>query len=55
MVSKMWEKLRTLQRSTFERRMKKLGYWPGMETTRFRLWWNDDDEMIVEEKKEDLR
>jgi hypothetical protein len=29
------------------------GYWPGMETTRFRLWWNDDD-MVVEEKKEDL-
>lgn len=51
----MWTKLKTLQRSTFERRMKKLGYWPGMETTHFRLWWNDDDEMIVEEKKEDLR
>jgi hypothetical protein len=30
------------------------GYWPGMETTRFRLWWNDDDDMDVEEKKEDL-
>jgi hypothetical protein len=30
------------------------GWWPGMETTHFRLWWNDNDEVIVEEKKEDL-
>ncbi len=54
MVSKMWAKLKTLQRSTFERRMRKLGYWPGAETTLFRLWWNEDDECVVEEKKEGL-
>jgi len=53
-VSKMWEKLKTLQRSTFERRMRNLGYWPGAETNHFRIWWNDDDEMVVEEKKEGL-
>lgn len=53
-MGKLWEKLRTLQKTTFERRMRKMGYWPGMETTRFRLWFNDEDEMFVEEKKEDI-
>ena len=53
-MSKLWEKIKTLQKSEFERKLRAYGYWPGAETNRFRLWWNDDDDMVVEEKKEDL-
>lgn len=53
-MSRLWAKLKTLQRSSYESKMMAKGYWPGMETTRFRLWWNDNDEMVVEEKKEGL-
>jgi hypothetical protein len=53
-LSKLLTKLKMLQRSNIERNLRARGYWPGAETTRFRLWWNDNDEMIVEEKKEDL-
>lgn len=53
-MSKLWAKLKTLQRSNYESKLKAKGWWPGLETTRFRLWWNDNDEMIVEEKKEGL-
>ena len=52
-MSKMWEKLRTLQRSELERKLRACGYWPGAETNHFRLWWNEDDECVVEEKKEE--
>ena len=51
---KLWTKVKNVQRSNFERKMRSQGYWPGMETTQFRLWWNDDDDMVVEEKKEEL-
>ena len=53
-MSKLLAKLKMLQRSNYKSKLKAQGWWPGMETTRFRLWWNDDDDMIVEEKKEDL-
>jgi hypothetical protein len=53
-MSIVWEVLRRVGKTTFEKEMLKLGFWPGAETSHFRLWFSDDDEMIVEEKKEGL-
>ena len=44
---------KTLQRSELERKLRACGYWPGAETNHFRLWWNEDDECVVEETKEE--
>ncbi|WP_185753729.1 hypothetical protein [Selenomonas sp. AB3002] len=50
-MRKLWDKLRNLGHTTFERRMRVMGFYPGAETNNFRLWFNDEDEMIVEHKK----
>jgi len=39
-----------LSRNEDEKKLKAKGYWPGAETDRFRLWFNDDDECIVVER-----
>lgn len=49
-MSKLWDKLKALQKTTFEKQMQKRGYKPGAETDSFRLWYNDDDECYIEEK-----
>lgn len=41
--------LRTLARSNRERMLRKRGYYPGAMNENFRLWWNDNDDCIVEE------
>ena len=33
-----------------ERELRDKGYWPGAETYSIRLWWNDDDERVIEER-----
>lgn len=45
-----WNLSKILPRSKKENWLKAKGYWPGAETNRFRLWWNDDDECVVEER-----
>lgn len=52
-MSKMWEELKALQRSELERKLRARGYWPGAETNNYRLWWNEEDECVLEEKKEE--
>lgn len=53
-MSIVWDVLKIVGKATFEKEMRKMGFWPGAETNHFRLWFNEDDEMIVEEKKEGL-
>lgn len=36
-----------------EQELRDKGYWPGAETYNFRLWWNDDDERVIEERSRD--
>ena len=38
-----------------ETKLRTKGFWPGAETTTFRLWWNDEDECIIEERKKGKR
>ena len=33
--------------------MRCLGYQPGAMSDRFRLWWNDDDKCVIEERGKD--
>lgn len=52
-MTKLLAKLQTLQKTHRERRLRCLGYQPGAMSDRFRLWWNDDDECVVEERSRD--
>lgn len=48
-MSKLLMQLRTLTRSNRERRLRSRGYRPGAMSDNLRLWWNDNDDCIVEE------
>ena len=52
-LSSLFTQLKALARTSRERWMVSRGYWPGAETDHFRLWWNEDDECIVEERSGD--
>ena len=52
-MSKLLTQLRTLSRSNREAKLRARGYWPGAETMDIRLWWNDEDECIIEERSRD--
>lgn len=52
-MTKLLAKLQTLQRTNRERRLRCRGYQPGAMSDRFRLWWNDDDECVIEERGRD--
>ena len=51
-LPRLW-KLRRLTISSCEQELRDNGYWPGAETYNFRLWWNDDDERVIEERGRD--
>jgi hypothetical protein len=50
-MTKLINKFKSLHEVNFEKKMKKRGYWKGTETMNIRLWWNDDDNMVVEERR----
>ncbi len=52
-MSRLLMELRRLSRSNRERKLRARGYRPGAMSDRFRLWWNDDDECVVEERSRD--
>lgn len=52
-MSRLLTELKRLSRSNRERRLRVRGYHPGAMSDRFRLWWNDDDECVIEERGRD--
>ena len=48
-LSRLMTRLRTLAISARERRLRSRGYQPGAMSEHFCLWWNDNDDCIIEE------
>lgn len=49
-MSMLSTKFRKLLGSNKEQNLIKKGYWKGALSDRFQLWFNDNDECIIEER-----